>query len=86
MLLELRDAVTFFNLQGQPATLEELGIYTSKISLDGTFGIGHRADKRVKGRLNTPGAFCVTTRRRFPARLLPALSPPHAGLYPNAVG
>jgi hypothetical protein len=57
MLLELRDALTFFNLQGQPVTLEGLGIYTPKINLDGTLGIGHRADKQIKNRLNAPGAF-----------------------------
>ncbi len=57
VLLELRDAVLFFTLRGQPVKLEGLGTYTPKISLDGTFGIGHRADIRLKNGLNQPGAF-----------------------------
>jgi hypothetical protein len=57
VLLELRDAVGFFNLQGQAVRLEGLGTYTPTISVDGTFGVGHRADSALKNRLNTPGAF-----------------------------
>ena len=57
VLLELRDTILFFALRGQPVKLEGLGIYTPKISLDGTFGIGHRADMALKHGLNQPGAF-----------------------------
>jgi nucleoid DNA-binding protein len=57
VLLELRDAVSFFNLQGQPVKLEGLGIYTPSIDLDGTLKVSHRADKELTNRLNMPGAF-----------------------------
>ena len=57
VLLELRDTVIFFNLRGQPVQLEGLGTYSPKISLDGTFGIGHRADTALKNGMNQPGAF-----------------------------
>ena len=52
VLLELRDTVLFFTLQGQPVKLEGRGIYTPKISLDGTLRIGHRADIAFKHGLN----------------------------------
>lgn len=57
VLLELRDSVTFFNRQGRGVKLEGLGTYTPTINLDGTFGIGHRADMNIKNRLNAPGEF-----------------------------
>jgi len=57
VLLELRDTVLFFNLRGQPVQLEGLGTYSPKISLDGTMGVGHRADNALKQGLNKPGAF-----------------------------
>jgi len=34
-----------------------LGIYSPKIGLDGTYGVGHRADKALKNATNAPGAF-----------------------------
>ena len=57
VLIELRDATLFYNLQGQPVYLEGLGTYTPKVDLDGTFGVGHRADMKLKNGLNSPGAF-----------------------------
>lgn len=57
VLLELRDAVVFFNQQGQPVKLEGLGTYTPTINLDGSFNVGHRADSEIKNRLNATGAF-----------------------------
>jgi hypothetical protein len=57
MLLELRDAVVFFGLRGQPVKLEGLGTYTPKIDLDGTMGVGHRADVGIKNSFNASGAF-----------------------------
>ena len=57
VLLELRDAVVFFNLRGQPVKPEGLGTYTPTINLDGTLRVGHRADQNIKNRLNGPGAF-----------------------------
>jgi hypothetical protein len=57
VLLELRDAVSFFNVRGQAVSLEGLGTYTPTIDLDGTINVGHRADNALKNRLNTPGAY-----------------------------
>lgn len=57
VLLELRDAVVFFNLRGQPVQIEGLGTYTPTIDLDGTIGVGHRADITIKNRLNDRDAF-----------------------------
>lgn len=64
VLLEMRDAVAFFTLRGQPVKLDGLGTYTPTIDLQGTFGIGHRADTSLKNRLNTPGAFQGTILNR----------------------
>ena len=57
VLAELRDAVIFFLLHGQPVQLEGLGTYTPTIDLTGQIGIGHRADVNIKYRLNDTGAF-----------------------------
>ena len=57
MLLELRDAVVFFNLRAQPVKLEGLGAYTPTVKLDGNFGVGRRADLAIKRKLNIPGEF-----------------------------
>jgi hypothetical protein len=57
VLLELRDATLFFNLRGQAVQLEGLGTYTPSIEVDGTLGVGHRADMYLKHRLNAPGVF-----------------------------
>jgi nucleoid DNA-binding protein len=57
VLLELRDAVLFYNLRGQPVKLEGLGTYTPVIQLNGEFKVGHRADMALKRGLNNPGEF-----------------------------
>jgi hypothetical protein len=57
VLLELRDAVLFYNWQGRPVKLEGLGTYTPVIQLDGGFKVGHRADVALKDGLNSPGKF-----------------------------
>jgi hypothetical protein len=57
VLLELRDATLFFNVRGQAVQLEGLGTYTPSIEVDGTIGVGHRADVYLKNRLNAPAAF-----------------------------
>lgn len=57
VLIELRDATLYHMLQGQPVYLEGLGTYSPKIALDGKFGVGHRADMKLKNGLNAPGAF-----------------------------
>jgi len=64
VLLELRDATLFYNLRGTPVYLEGLGTYTPKVGLDGTLGVGHRADNRLKNGLNTPGKFSGTIQNR----------------------
>lgn len=57
VLKELRDAIIFYNLQGQGAKIEGLGTYLPKVSLDGTFDVSHRLDRAIKNALNAPGAF-----------------------------
>jgi len=57
VLLELRDTVVFFNQRGEPVKLPGLGTYTPKISLDGTIGVGHRADIEIKNQIKDLSAF-----------------------------
>ena len=57
VLLEMRDSVLFYNLQGRAVKLEGLGTYTPIIQLDGDFKVGHRADVALKKGLNAPGEF-----------------------------
>jgi hypothetical protein len=64
VLLELRDAIVFFLLRGQAVQIEGLGTYTPTIELDGTLGVGHRADVYLKNHVNAPGAFKGEIKRR----------------------
>jgi len=57
VLKELRDAVIFFNLQGQGDKLEGLGTYLPEMDVSGKFDISHRLDKDIRDALNAPGAF-----------------------------
>jgi hypothetical protein len=57
VLLEMRDAVLFYNLQGRAVKVEGLGTYTPIVQLDGDFKVGHRADVALKKGLNAPGEF-----------------------------
>ena len=57
VLIELRDTVVFFSLSGRPVKLEGLGTYTPTIDLEGEFGVGHRADTKLKKAFNAPGEF-----------------------------
>ena len=52
MLLELRDAILFFNNQGYGVKLEGLGTFLPNIELDGTFDVQYRADVALKRGLN----------------------------------
>ncbi len=56
-LMELRDAVAFYNLKGSSVKLDGLGIYSPDIDLSGTVKVSHRPDKGLKNRLNAPGEF-----------------------------
>jgi len=64
VLLELRDAVIFYNLRGEPVQLEGLGTYTPTLDLSGKIGVGHRADNYLKNRLNDNDAFKGEVERR----------------------
>lgn len=57
VLLEMRDAVIFFNQQGRAVQLEGLGTYSPSIDLEGTFKVNHRADKALTNALNAPGSY-----------------------------
>lgn len=52
VLLEMRDALVFFNRQGRPVKLEGLGTYTPTIDLEGEINVSHRADTHLKRALN----------------------------------
>ncbi len=60
VMIELRDAIVFFNRTGRSVKLEGLGTYAPKIDLDGVFGVSHRLDNRIKNELNAPGVFSGT--------------------------
>jgi hypothetical protein len=64
MLLELRDAVVFFNLRGRPVKLEGLGTYFPTVSLDGSIKSGHRSDAHIANGINAPGKFQGQIRNR----------------------
>lgn len=57
VIKELRDAIAFFNLAARPVNIEGMGMYFPTIDTKGTFGVGHRLDKWLKGKLNNPDAF-----------------------------
>lgn len=57
VLLELRDAVIFFNQQGRAVQLEGLGTYSPSIDLAGMIKVSHRADVALKSALNAQGSF-----------------------------
>ena len=64
VMLEMRDAVIFYNKQGRAVQLEGLGTYTPVIQLDGTIKVGHRADTEIKKQLNVPGEFNADIKNR----------------------
>jgi hypothetical protein len=65
MLIELRDALIFFNRAGRGVKLEGLGTYLPNIQLDGGFDVQHRLDPAIKDGLNAPGTFTgVITNRQ----------------------
>lgn len=53
VLMELRDAVIFFNREGRGVKLEGLGTYLPNIQLDGAFDVQHRLNRDIKRALNT---------------------------------
>ncbi|MDY7041158.1 MAG: hypothetical protein SVX38_09880 [Chloroflexota bacterium] len=53
VLMELRDAVIFFNRDGRGVKLEGLGTYLPNMQLDGSFDVQHRLDRSIKRALNT---------------------------------
>ena len=64
VMIELRDAIVFFNRTGRSVKLEGLGTYAPKIGLDGKFGVSHRLDNHIRNALNVPGAFKGVIERR----------------------
>ncbi|MCP5050676.1 MAG: hypothetical protein GY940_26165 [bacterium] len=62
LLIELRDALLYFNRMGQPVKLEGLGTFTPKIALDGEIRVAHRTDSWLKSKINE--------KRKFHAKIL----------------
>jgi hypothetical protein len=56
-LSELSAAVGFFNKRGEGVKIPSLGTYLPKIALDGSLNVSHRLDRKIKNRLNIPGAY-----------------------------
>ncbi len=52
VLLELRDAIVFFNSSGRGVKLEGLGTYLPNINYKGKYDVIYRMDKRFKEALN----------------------------------
>lgn len=52
MLLELHDAIVFFNRHGRGVKLEGLGTYLPNVRLDGAINIQHRQSPRLPQALN----------------------------------
>jgi hypothetical protein len=57
MLSELYTVLQYHCTMGQPVKLDGLGTFTPTLSLDGTFNMAFRPDKKVKSALNTPYGF-----------------------------
>lgn len=57
VLMELRDALVFFNKAGRPVKLEGLGTFSPGMDKSGAFRVNHRPDKELINELNTPGDF-----------------------------
>ena len=56
-LIELSEAVIFFNLMGRAVRLRGLGIYAPSVRLDGTLTVTHRLDPAIRRAINQPGRF-----------------------------
>ncbi|MCG3209797.1 MAG: hypothetical protein FOGNACKC_03424 [Anaerolineae bacterium] len=52
VLLEVHDAIVYFNSYGQGVKVEGLGTYLPNLRLDGSLDIEHRQDPRLKRDLN----------------------------------
>ena len=52
VLLELHDAIIFFNHSGQGVKLEGLGTYLPNLRLDGTVDVHYRQDPQLRKGLN----------------------------------
>jgi nucleoid DNA-binding protein len=57
VIQELNEAISFFNGQGTPVKLPDIGTFSPSIKTDGTFKINFRTDNALKNHINTPGAY-----------------------------
>lgn len=51
-LMEVRDAIIYYNRMGRGVKVAGLGTYLPSIQLDGTLDVEHRLDKSIKRGLN----------------------------------
>jgi hypothetical protein len=51
-LMEVRDAIIYYNRMGRGVKVAGLGTYLPNIHLDGTLDVEHRLDKSIKRGLN----------------------------------
>jgi hypothetical protein len=57
VLLELQDAIIFFNKAARPVKMEGLGIFSPGIDKNGSLRLNHRTDKEITAELNAKGEF-----------------------------
>ncbi len=57
VLMEIAEAILFFNNQGIPVKLEGVGTFTPTIDRHGTIRHNYRADVQLKKRSNDEGAY-----------------------------
>jgi hypothetical protein len=57
ILMEFKEALTFFALSGRPIRLKGLGIFAPKIDKQGVFSVNYKIEKSLKSELNTRGKY-----------------------------
>lgn len=64
VLLELNEAILFFNRSGTPVKLPGVGIFRPSIKRDGKFKVNFRADSTLHNGLNNAGAYLGRMKNR----------------------
>ena len=57
VLTELHDAIVYFNSQGTPVHIEDVGYFTPSIRLTGNLNVNLRLDPAIRHKINLPGIF-----------------------------
>ena len=57
VLTELHDAIVYFNSQGTPVHIEDVGYFTPSIRLTGRLNVNLRLDPAIRHQVNLPGVY-----------------------------